>query len=288
MRRFNNLCSIEDAFNFHPFYAEFKEQNFDTYFDQTFTRSEDMAKIEIMFVDGINLTPETFSNGRYITKDTALINGKEIKISKKPIVHLNFISIGNEELRKQGRGSKLLKWFVGICDKYDYECWLYMDTQFGLSVDVLYHFFEKFDFIRGDELLMKRPCKSDRSKSYHTFDISKHLHLIQSFNSLTDTLILEYTTFNNDDFSSKKSVKSYIERIKNYANTLRNTFDKTLSILQTKETISYMDLYSLYLAVDGLLSHLESFEEDYDIEDNIDDINDFSTVLESKLHQVEL
>lgn len=82
MTRFKNLCNIEDAFNFHPFYAEFKEQNFDTYFAQTFIRSEDMAKIEIIFTDGINLTPETFTNGRYITKDIALINGKEIKISK--------------------------------------------------------------------------------------------------------------------------------------------------------------------------------------------------------------
>lgn len=283
MRRFNNLCGIEKAFDFHPFYAEFKEQNFDTYFAQTFIRSEDMAKIEIVFTDGINLTPETFTNGRYITKDTALIDGKEIKISRKPIVNLNFISIGNEELRKQGRGSDLLKWFVGICDKYDYECWLEMDTQFGLSLDVLSHFYEKFDFVRVDELIMKRHCKSNRSKIYNTDDISEQLYLIDSCDDLIDTIVTEYITFDDKDFGDKKNAEAYRERIRNYTNSLQNTFKKIVPVLETEETVSYMNLYSLYSAVDGVLAHLESFEDEYDIEDDMNDFYNFKAILESKL-----
>ena len=276
MRRFNNLCGIEKAFDFHPFYAEFKEQNFDTYFAQTFIRSEDMAKIEIVFTDGINLTPETFTNGRYITKDTALIDGKELKISRKPIVNLNLICIGNKDLRRQGRGSDLLKWFVGICDKYDYECWLEMDTQFGLSLDILSHFYEKFDFVRVDELVMKRPCKSNRSKVYNTHDISEQQYLI-------DTILTEYTTFDDADFGGKKNAEAYRERIRNYTNSLQSTFDKIVPVLETEETVSYMNLYSLYLAADGILAHLESFEEDYDIEDDMHDFYNFKVLLESEL-----
>lgn len=283
MRRFNNLCGIEKAFDFHPFYAEFKEQNFDTYFAETFIRSEDMAKIEIVFTDGINLTPESFTNGRYITKDTALIDGKELKISRKPTVNLNLICIGNKDLRRQGRGSDLLKWFVGICDKYDYECCLEMDTQFGLSLDTLSHFYEKFDFVRVDELVMKRPCKSNRSKVYNTDDISEQLYLIDSYDDLIDTILTEYTTFDNADFGGKKNAEAYRERIRNYTNNLQSTFDKIVPVLETEEIVSYMNLYSLYLAADGILAHLESFEEDYDIEDNMLDFYYFKVLLESEL-----
>lgn len=283
MRTFNILCDIEKAFNFHPFYAEFKKQDFDTYSAQTFFRSKDMAKIEIIFSDGITATPETFTNGRYITKDIALVNGKQIKIKQKPKVNLNFISIGNEELRKQGRGSKLLKWFVDICDKYDYECWLKMDTQFGLSLDILYNFYQKAGFIRVDELIMMRPCKSNRDNYYKTSDIFEYLYLIDSTHYLIDILVSEYTTFNETDFGDEKSVKEFKGFILNYANTLRNTFDKMSLILQTEEHISYMNLRSLFLAVDGILNHLESFEDDYNIEDEMNDIYNFKAILESYL-----
>lgn len=177
----------------------------------------------------------------------------------------------------------MLKWFVVICDKYDYECWLEMDTQFGLSLDVLSRFYEKFDFVRVDELVMKRPCKPSRSKSYDTFEISEQLYLIESFDSLIDVLISEYTTFDDDDFGSKESAEAYRERIKNYTNNLRNTFNKVSPILQTEERISYINLYSLYLAVDSMLAHLDSFEEDYHIEDDMHNFYNFKDFLESKL-----
>lgn len=267
------IMNLEDVYKFHPFYNDFKEQNFDVYLCQTFMRMEDDAKLEIRFSSGTNLTPETLKDGYFINKDTLLRNGEEFKVTDAIVVNLSYIGIDNDNYKKQGRGSKLLDWFVDLCDKYNYKIELDMDTKFKTPIDVLERFYGKRDFIRISDSKMIRPCKTDREKEFDTDSIKSHLYLTENYKILIDKVkssILDYDDEDNIEYNKK---------IEHYMYTLERDITNSLNIIYTLDTINYVDLLRLFEAI---LTIIEFTDVEYGFEslsDNIDNLTHFINIL---------
>lgn len=275
-----NIVSLEDAYKFHPFYRDFKEQGFDAYICQTFLRFEDDAKIEVRFSGGINITPETIRNGFFIDKDTLILDNKKIKIDKKVKVNLSYIGIDKDEYKRQGRGSALLDWFVGLCDRYDYEVNLDIDTRFKTPIDVLENFYSKRDFVRVSDSHMIRPSKSKRGNEYSTFDLRKKLYLAKDFKYLLDKI--ESTVLDLDDeVDTEESAILYKDKTKNYLSTLDRDITTGLNSIKTSENIKYVELYRL---IESLLTIIEFSEMEYEFEkltDKINNLKSFTDILKS-------
>lgn len=264
-----NITSLEKVYNFHPLYAEFKEQGFDIYLRQTFMRFEDDAKIELRLSGGINATPESMKDGYFISRDTAIINGNEIKIEENIIVNLSYIGIDKDEYKKKGRGSALLDWFVNLCDKYDYRIELDMDTKFNTPIDVLEKFYGKRDFIRVSDVRMVRPSKTERSKKYSTAELKDTSSLAKEYRYLLDKVKVIILDFDDEDNMKYESIL-YKEKIENYLSTLERDFNIGLRTIGDRDSIDYVDLYRLK---ESLLTVIEFSETEYSLEGLLDVIN---------------
>ena len=271
------IVDLEAAYNFHPFYNEFKEQNFDAYVMQTFIRFEDNAKIEVRFTGGINKTPETLSNGSFITKDIYKSEDKEIKITQKPIVNLNYIAIEKNEYKRQGRGTELLNWFVNLCDKYDYSATLDIDPKFGVSFEVLEKFYKKAGFIRTSQDAMTRPCLSDRNKNYESNLFDDKLDLLYKAKLLIQKAIKLYTDFDDCDFGDINESKKFKAKAHNHEKEISNTITQSIVTIESSNTISYSLLYSLYNSLNNTLAYIELYEEEFD--NNIEDIKNIENLI---------
>ena len=264
------IVDLETAYNFHPFYNEFKEQNFDVYVMQTFIRTEDDAKIEIRFTGGINKTPETLLHGRFITKDIYQSEDKVIKITEKPIVNLNYIAIEKDEYKRQGRGTELLNWFVNLCDKYDYSVTLDIDPKFGVSFEVLEKFYKKAGFIKTSQDAMARPCLSDRKKNYESNLFADKLDLLYKAKLLIQKAIKLYTDFDDYEFGDIKESKIFKDKAHNHEREMLNIITQSIVTIESSNAISYSLLYSLYNTLNNLLGYIELYEEEFD--NNMEDI----------------
>lgn len=274
-----NIMNLEEVYKFHPLYAEFKEQNFDVYLRQTFMRFEDDAKIELRLSKGINATPESMRNGHFINRDTAIINGNEIKIKDNITVNLNYIGIDKDEYKKKGRGSALLDWFVNLCDKYDYRVELDMDTKFGIPIEVLEKFYGKRDFVRISDSHMIRPSITERNNKYSTLELRDNLYLLKEYNYLLNKIKDTILDPSDEDNMEDESIL-YKEKIKNYLSTLERDFKVGLSIIENGEYIGYVDLYKLK---ESILTIIEFAEMEYDsdkLSDSIDNLKSFVNKLE--------
>lgn len=270
-----NILKLEEVYKFHPFYAEFKEQGFDAYLCQTFLRFEDDAKIELRLSGGINATPETMRNGYFIDRNTAIINGKEIKVKDNVTVNLSYIGIDKDECKKRGRGSALLDWFVNLCDKYNYRIELDMDTKFRTPIEALERFYGKRDFIRTSDSHMIRPSKTERNNKYSTSELKNKLYLVKEYTYLLNKIKDTILDFDDEDSMEHESIL-YKEKIENYLSTLERDFKIGLSIIEDRDDIDYVNLCRLK---ESVLTIIEFAEMEYDSEGLSDKINNLKNFI---------
>ncbi len=83
----------------------------------------------------------------------------ELKVDdERKRIHLAFIGVA-EGMRKQGRGSEMMRVLTGLADKYGYRIDLQVDTKFGSSKRRLINFYQRFGFICKSGLTYMRPVR---------------------------------------------------------------------------------------------------------------------------------